>query len=1142
VKPDFVVPPDAAEAQRAASDPRVSAWVSANAGAGKTKVLTDRVIRIMLDGTPPSRILCLTFTKAAAAEMTIRVFETLGNWVTLADTSLSDALLALTGEKPKPALLAKARRLFARAVETPGGLKIETIHAFCERLLHLVPFEAQVPARFAVLDDGEAAELMAEARGAVLVETASAPALAEALEIVSSEVSGDGLTRLLAAAVADPRLPSDEGRDAALALLRDALGLAPGESAASLRRAMAEEGIAPPDALAIAAELDLIGCATNVKCAAALRLAAGIGDPTERSALLVAAFFTDKGTPTKTLVTKAVPEAIRTRLAAEQDRLVALRARLKAADTLARTAALWRLGAAIRTRYEAQKRRIGALDFADLIACTSALLESGAAPWVLYRLDRGIDHVLVDEAQDTNADQWRILRRLTEDFTAGAGRPSRRARTIFAVGDPKQSIYSFQGAEPRLFEESRRHWLRLHESAAMRFVDVRLALSFRSAPTILAGVDATFVVPAHFRGLSFEDAVIGTTHGSARPKAPGQIEIWPTQFPTAKAEPPDAWSLPVDTPDPGSPALAAAQRVAKAVTHWTREEDPCIGRPWRAGEILILARRRGPAFFAVIRALKAAGIPVAGADRIDINQQIAVNDLVAAGQAAILPSHDLALAAALKSPLVGLDDDDLVRIAADRPDGTSLAAALEAAAGTDPRARDALAIVAGWREAARRHGPFGFYATLLGPAGGRKRLVARLGGEAADAIDTFLCRAEAEERSLEAPSLTAFLSRFESTDHVIKRDAESRTNEVRVMTVHGAKGLEAPLVVLLDGCEVGGRDPSLIGVKVGIDAILPVWAPRKDEDPDAVASARAAWRDRAQEEHNRLLYVALTRPRDRLVVVPYTDGRGREPSPEAWAAMMRAGLAAKSIALAPEETPHGPVEALRTGRAVPEPTPTEGEAASVLLPDWLHRMVPAEPEPPPPLRPSSALAAADRTPVRRPSPVDRARRRGILIHALIEHLGALPAERRTDAAPRFLAVRAPHLEAEERERLAAETLALLAHPDLALLFGPQSRGEVAIAGTIGRPGRAVSGQIDRLAILPDAILVADFKTGRPPRGEAAPEAHVAQVTVYAALLRETHPGRPIRAFLVWPEGPRVMPLAEEVLAEALDAVLDQDTA
>ena len=1134
----FVVPPDAAAAQRAASDPASSAWVSANAGAGKTKVLTDRVIRLMLAGAPPSRILCLTFTKAAAAEMTIRVFESLGNWVTLDDGPLADALQVLTGEKPRRALLDRARRLFARAVETPGGLKIETIHAFCERLLHLVPFEAGVPARFAVLDDAQAAETLAEARAHVLAEAAGTPGLAEALEAVASEASGEGLIQLLGEAVADPRLPAEPGaRAEAVAALGQALGLATGETPDAIRRAMIEDGIAPAEWAAIAAELEATGQPRNRERAAALRLALDAPGPFGRAEHYRSVFFGDKGKPFTQIVTKKVPAVLSARLEAEQARLVGLQERLFAAEALARTAALYRLAAAIRGRYEALKGRLGALDFADLIDRTLRLLESGAAPWVLYRLDRGIDHVLIDEAQDTNAEQWRILRKLTEDFTAGAGRPGRSVRTIFAVGDPKQSIYSFQGADPRLFEEGREHWRRLHGSARMAFADIRLGLSFRSAPTLLTSVDDTFRIGTHFRGLSFEHGVVGTVHASARPRAPGQIEIWPTERPAPRAADPDAWSLPVDLPDPGSPALAAARRVAAAVRHWTSEPDPATGRPWRPGEILVLARRRGPAFFAVIRALKANGVPVAGADRIDINRQIAVSDLVAAGQAALLPGHDLALAAALKSPLVGLDDDDLVRIAADRPEGRSLEAALEEAAASDPRARAAFETLGGWRHAARRHGPFGFYATLLGPGGGRRRLVARLGGEAQDAIDTFLCRAQAEETSLEAPSLTAFLSRFEAAEHVIKRDPESRADEVRVMTVHGAKGLEAPLVVLLDGCEVGGRDPKLLLVPAADGRAHPVWAPRRDEDPPLVADARSRWKARALEEHNRLLYVALTRARDRLVLVPYTGLRGTEPE-EAWCRMVRRGLAEAGRPLASTDRPYGTVETLREGDGEAAPPTVPRASAPLAVPDWLHRPVTPEPEVAPPLRPSSALGAADRAPASRPAPAERARRRGILVHALLDHLAGQPAEAREAAASRFLAARAGGMDATSRAAIAAQILALLARPDLADLFGAASRGEVAVAGVIGPPGRerAVSGQIDRLAIGAEAVLLADFKTGAPPKG-APPASYVVQVAVYAALLRAMHPGRALRALLVWPEGPLVVDLPQRVLDEALAGVL-----
>jgi len=1147
VSADLVIGASTRERQRRAADPGASVWVSANAGAGKTKVLTDRVIRLMLAGSPPSRILCLTFTKAAAAEMTMRVFKELGRWVTLDDVTLGEALVDLTGERATPALKARARRLFARAVETPGGLKIETIHAFCERILHLVPFEANVPVRFAVLDDRQSAELMAEARAAVLTEAASREpafaAVAGALDVVASHLSGDALTQLVDGAVADARVPDDPDEIvSAAARLRAALGLGPGETSDDVRREITEAGLPMAEWPALATALAATGKATDVARGETLTLAAQAPSLFGRHDHYWSVFFTEKGTPRKDITTKGAPASLRERLEAEQARLEPLGTRLLAAEAVERTAALFTFAGAVRAKMVELKRRLGALDFADLIAKTLDLLERGAAPWVLYKLDRGIDHVLVDEAQDTNLDQWRILRRLTEEFTAGEGRPVGAVRTIFAVGDPKQSIYSFQGADPRLFEESRRHWMGRHAAAGLRFADVRLDLSFRSAPVILGAVDNTFRVAAHYQGLSFDDAAIGTAHTSARPHATGHVEIWPTERPTEADPDPDAWSIPVDEPDRNLPAVTVAGRIADAVRAWTTSPDEATGRTWRPGDILILARKRGPAFFACIRALKAAGIPVAGADRIDINEQIAVNDLVAAGQAALLPQNDLVLAAALKSPLVGLDDDDLTRIAADRREGESLAAALERCAEGDPRARSGWDALALWRRLARAHGPFGFYATLLGPEGGRRRLVERLGGEAADAIDTFLCRAAAEETGPDTPSLTAFLHRFESAEHVIKRDPEAAGDEVRVMTVHGAKGLEAPLVVVLDGCDVRGPDPKLIAVPVGGNGEpIPVWSPGATSDPPLVAEARAALRGRGLEEHNRLLYVALTRARDRLVLVPFTNGNGDEPD-EAWCRMVRAGFEAATHALVRTEMPYGPVDLWRAGQGGEKPATLAGSPAAIALPDWIGRPVDPEPEPAPPLRPSTALGAADRPTAQRGGGARTradARRHGALVHALIDHLaGSLPSEWES-AAERYLGARAAALTPEERQSVLAHATRVLGHPELAPLFGPGSRGEVAIAGRIGPAGteRAVSGQIDRVVIGPDSIVVADFKTGSAPPDGSVPASYLAQLAIYRTLLAETHPGLPVRALLVWTLGPRIVEPSASELDRALASVL-----
>ncbi|MDQ4136804.1 MAG: UvrD-helicase domain-containing protein, partial [Pseudomonadota bacterium] len=737
----FVIGLDTIDRQRRASDPRASAWVSANAGAGKTKVLTDRVVRLLLAGAHPGRLLWLTFTKAAAANMAIRVFEVLGRWVMLDEAALEREIAELEGERPSKEKMKRARRLFARAVETPGGLKIETIHAFCERLLHLVPFEANVPARFAVLDEGQAAELVVEATAHVLAEAAAGDdaELAAALNAVSIEAAGDMLSAAIACAIKESACIADlGGLPAALRKLRNALDLGDGETAAGIERAMIEDGLPTAEWRRLADTLARSHNKSDREAADAFVLALASADPEQRLAHYRTIFFTKEGAPRKRIVTQAVDPIESERLHDEQRRLEGLDGKLRAVCAVERTAALFTLAGAITRKVEEQKARLGALDFDDLIDKTLSLLRRGDTEWVLYKLDRGIDHVLLDEAQDTNPAQWEILRLITAEFTAGLGARGGKVRTLFAVGDPKQSIYGFQGAEPREFEYSRRLWMERVGAAELAFADVRLTLSFRSAKAVLSAVDATFSVERHFRGLSFEDTVIGTVHESARPDAPGLVELWPTVQPEKEKEP-DAWALPVDAPDPTSPPIAVAHQIARAVRIWTHEGDE-TGLVRRAGDILILVRKRGPAFEAVIRALKEAGVPVAGADRIDISEHIAVLDLVAAGRAALLPDDDLTLATALKSPLVGLTDDDLIRMAVGRSDGASLAAALEEHAATgDEAARRARSALNTWRDLARRHGPFGFYATLLGPMRGRVQLVARLGSEAGDAIDEFLC-------------------------------------------------------------------------------------------------------------------------------------------------------------------------------------------------------------------------------------------------------------------------------------------------------------------------------------------------------------------------------------------------------------------
>ncbi|MFC7395937.1 double-strand break repair helicase AddA [Chelatococcus sp. GCM10030263] len=1205
------VPLKTLDDQRRAANPRASAWVSANAGSGKTTVLANRVLRLLLAGSDPGRILCLTFTKAAAANMANRVFDELGRWVSLDSRALTEALERLSGERPSAAELDAARRLFARAIETPGGLKIETIHAFCERVLHLFPFEANVPARFEVLDDNDAADLLARARAAVMTEAVSgtAPALAAALARLTEEAADLTIDRALSEALrAKDFLRATRATESLEARLAAALGLRPGESRATIEREMLEGGIPSVEWAGMRAAL-AAGSKLDQDLAACFNNALSAENPSSRLACYQRIFFTQDGKPRadRGLGTKSVDPDLAARLRAERDRLVGLLERHKTALAVERTVALVRLASAVFARVEALKTARGALDFDDLIAATVALFARHEAAWVLYKLDAGIDHILVDEAQDTSPAQWRILKALAEEFTAGEGASLTR-RTLFAVGDPKQSIYGFQGAAPREFDGSGRYFRQRTEAAGLTFEGVELTVSFRSAPEILAAVDAVFADPKHFKGLSFETGATGTVHESARPDTVGLVEIWEPERP---ADMPDAeaWVLPVDTLEEGSPAVRLARRIARAVAAWTRGED---GGPYAPGDILILVRKRGGFYEALIRALKETGVPVAGADRLKVTEHIAVRDLVAAGRAALLPADDLNLAALLKSPLVGLDDDDLIRIAAERPEGRSLYGALAAAAEAgDARAAHAVALIADWTQRARR-GPFAFYAHLVGPGGGRRRLVARLGAEAGDAIDEFVAAALAHERR-QAPSLAGFLLAFGEAQREVKRDLDTAHDEVRVMTVHGAKGLEARLVVLADGCDVpnGRNDPKLFAIpaapsvtvvafplpgeesvgmraadlsNIGTDpphppvsrptsppggevkagTLLPVWSPKGDLDPPAVANVRAAFREEALEEHNRLLYVAMTRAKERLVVAAQTNiGRDAKtgdfkPLPEmCWPAMVRRSLEAGRFGLVEEKVPHGSGTVWRwrdPSRAPAAPRPAaESPSTTTPLPAWIDRPLPAEPEVRPPLRPSSALAAADQLPaeedadrVQQPRLSEEARRQarlgGEFLHRLLQHLPErlASAEGGIEEISAILAARAAGLDSGRRAAIVAEALAVLQRPDLAPLFGLGSLAEVPIAGRliIGGEELPVSGQIDRLAVTDEAVHVADFKTTQwPPTAvETIPRDHLAQLAVYAALLRALYPDRPLKAFLVYTRGPQVFAVPAAVLDAALAAI------
>ena len=772
------------EAQIDAAGPAVSAWVGANAGSGKTRVLTQRVARLLLGGAEPQRILCLTYTKAAAAEMQNRLFEMLGDWAMAPDGWLGAELAAIAGENAPTAdagRLARARRLFARALETPGGLKIQTIHAFCDALLRRFPLEAGVSPRFEVLDERQSALMIAAIRGRMAGDAEAGTETG--FDGVAERLNEDAIDDLIGAVLAgraefpdggiDDRLTAHFGavvHEDAQALAATALGRLDWERLALLAEWLAWDGGAADQAAAVA-----IGEARALSDAA----------PLEAARRLAGAFSTKTGAP-RSRRGFPVKRVIETYPDADPftdemtgwagDFLDTLRTRESAArardlDTFANT---------LLTRYRRAKEARALLDFDDLVTRSADLLtRSDMAAWALYRLDQGIDHILVDEAQDTSPGQWAVIRAIAHEFHTGEGAREVN-RTLFVVGDEKQSIFSFQGAELRAFGEHRRHFGDWLEGMGGGLARPDLVTSFRSAPGILAYVDAVFAGEAAV-GLTVSGDPV--TYEAHRARDASRVDLWPL-VESAATELPEDWSIiPVDAPSPGSAKLRLARMLAGEIERMIAEErlPARVGRPGRRlrpGDILVLVARRDALARGLIRELKGRGLAVAGSDRLSLAGELAVKDLLALVKVAATPGDDLSLAALLRSPLCDVSEDDLFALAHGR-EGSLWRATMAAEA----RHGQTVAML---RDMARRVDylrPYEFLERVLIQHDGRRRLLARLGHEAEDPIDELLAQALAYE-AREAPSLAGFVAWIEAGDIKVKREMERGAGEIRVMTVH----------------------------------------------------------------------------------------------------------------------------------------------------------------------------------------------------------------------------------------------------------------------------------------------------------------------------------------------------------------------
>ncbi|ODR99832.1 hypothetical protein AUC68_01450 [Methyloceanibacter methanicus] len=1147
--------------QTRAAEPQASVWVSANAGTGKTAVLVKRILRLLMAGADPESILCLTYTKTAAAEMQNRLLKTLSGWALMPEAELEERLAPLLQDTVREKDRQTARRLFARVLEARGGLKIHTIHGFCERLLQRFPLEAAVTPNFSVFDEPSADAARNDAFDAVAVEAVATPdsplghALSKAVALTSEEQFRQVVGEILAKRAELARIvrrhaelgqPTDWPRAEAEAL-KTFFGVAEKNEATLVAEQASVLSDAQIDA-ALAALSEFATTKTDKGVEETLRRArrlAGHG----RTGLFKTLFLTQKGEPRARLVTKGIADAapeIAVMLDAAKISFARIETDLAHLRVVEATGAVLTFADAVQTAYDAQKRREAALDYDDLIVKTLDLLSrSNAAAWVLYKIDGGVDHILIDEAQDTNPEQWSIVEALAEEFFAGAGARA-QPRTLFAVGDEKQSIYSFQGANPVRFGETGRRFRAAARAAETAWHDVPLNVSFRSTVPVLEAVDRVFAQDDAARGLTFLEGT-AIQHYAARQGQAGLVELWEVEETDRPAD--SAPFEPWNEDESGADALEAlCGRLSAQIRHWldTREVLESRDRPIRAGDILILVRRRAPFTAPMIRALKRAGIPVAGADRMRLLEQLAVQDLMALADVLLMPEDDLALAVVLKSPLFGLDETALFDLAHER-DG-SLWSALQAKARSDSRYAEAATDLRALLGRADMLPPYEFFAALLGERNMRmrKRMLSRLGPEAAEAIDEFLDAALSYEREA-APSLQGFIAALREGSIDVKRDMDQDRDEVRIMTVHGAKGLQAPIVIMPDTCSVPrGQGPQIYRApradSVADDAHHLFWPPAGHSGVPGLSDAKSAVARAEQEEYRRLLYVAMTRAEDRLYVCGWQGVQKRNDA--CWYDLIEQGLRPHLVPMKDAQ-----------GRAVfrmssPQEAPAQKDKdapamrTAAPLPDWARKPAPQE-------RVGTRLSpsrlaqnatgespfGAEQAPLGPGALAEDMRFvRGRLIHALLQHLPQVPPEDRPRAADAFVTARGEMLAPAARQQIVAESLAIVGDPRFAPLFAPSSLAEVPVVARIGEGGTAIDleGQIDRLAILEDGLLILDYKTNRPPptsETDVAP-AYIGQLAAYRLALRTMFPEKPVRAALLWTDGPHLMEISSALLESA----------
>jgi ATP-dependent helicase/nuclease subunit A len=1112
--------------QQRASDISQSVWVSASAGSGKTTVLTNRLIVLLLNNIQPSKILCITFTKNAAAEMRNRINEKLSEWILFSDEKLKNSVETLIGKTPNEATLQNARTLFAKILDNADELKILTIHAFCQQIMKRFPFEAGIIPNFEIADERLEKEFLLEATKDLLTKKTLEPRLQKAIKKIAIQTNQKNFNELLSELLNNRNKLIHlkqffGGESNIIDAIYKTLGLNLKDTEEKIFKEFLEyNSLNKQEFEKIYETIQRIGTLKDKQKYEILKQWAN--QPEKRRENFKEyknIFITQRKKEKKEKLITDKPKRLCPQsneiLLQEQNRIYQFVETLKSLKIAELTKSLLILSYEILQKYSFLKLERGILDYNDLIIKTKDLLSDNTnSQWVSFKLDEGIHHILVDEAQDTSPYQWNIIKAIVDEFF----QQENCDKTILVVGDEKQSIFSFQGADPKAFAFMHNHYKQLCQDSNNCFETIPFVNSFRSLSAILQLVDKIFE-PEDMRKAISQLVKEPIKHNPLRIGL-GKIEVWPLISKEKEDKSKEfTWQLPFQSKIKISNIEKLAKLIAEKIQAWIKNKkiilDKKTGekRLLRYSDIMILLRKRGRFADFLIKALNKKNIPVSGIDRLKLTENIIIKDLIALGNFILFPEDNLNLANIIKSPIIGLNEDDLFNLCAQNK--ISLWQTIK----QNPQYKKTKDYLEEIIEKSKLLTPYELFVYILDIKNGRDKIINRFTETAHDLLNEFLNLLKAFEKN-HIPSLNNFMNYLKIAPITIKRDMEQTLNEVRVMTTHGAKGLQAPIIFLPDSyhsnIDVTTNKNKIYWLKdLNNNYELPFWNGEQENNNEFILKLKEEWTKECKNEYLRLLYVALTRAENELYICGWCL---TNPYKGNWYNLIL-DIAAKSGIEKKFD-----FESESSGYIIGE----DDEFASDLhkqeseyLPKKqdketdriLQNLIPCkkEKESTKIIHPSEFYSHRDRD----SSPADSSEAiiQGQAAHKLLEILPQIKLEEREQVLDYYLHNSFNKLKPAIQEKIRNNILKIL--NEFKDLFVEESRSEVPIAGYIDN--QIVSGQIDRLIIKNDKIMIVDYKNSRKffKNENEIPEEYKKQLWLYKELTAQIYPAKEIECYILW---------------------------